>query len=190
MVYNHKSDRLVQDFVFNDLSYLLDDILDEFVILKRYESMAIYAPSFVAVDILTELFETDMFELHPESDDLRICKDKEILITIGYDGVVFIEPARYLDGELVSNEYFDITYFYDGISKKDLNSLEANGESILVFGFEDEEYEEEVSIESDDNMHGFSVHKSNENSNVSYSFYSTDLELVEKMAELLRKEYE
>ena len=44
----------------------------------------------------------------------------------------------------------------------------------------------ELTIESDDNMHGFTVNRSDENSYYSYSFYSTDMGLVEQMAKMFK----
>ena len=82
------------------------------------------------------------------------------------------------------------------MQKKDLSILEENAESILVFGFEedtcegckseDTEKDTELSIESDGDMHGFSVNRSDDNSYSSYNFYSTDMDLVEYMARLFR----
>ena len=48
------------------------------------------------------------------------------------------------------------------------------------------EYNDELEIESDGGMHGFSVSNSDENGIRSYSFYSTDMNLVEVMAKLFR----
>ena len=48
------------------------------------------------------------------------------------------------------------------------------------------ECDNELAIKSDDDMHGFSINHSDENGTSSYSFYSTNMDLVEKMAQLFR----
>ena len=128
-------------------------------------------------------------------NELLYKDDNEVLVTIAYDGIVFIEDAK-VNRVIKSNEDSCLTYFYDGLGQKDLDTLEENAESILVFGFEDDDCEgcksedsekdTELSIESDGDMHGFSVNRSDDNSYSSYSFYSTDMDLVEYMARLFR----
>ena len=68
---------------------------------------------------------------------MSLHKDGDVVITIAYDGMVFVEEARY-DGVIKSNEDSCLTYFYDGLNSKDLSILEENAESILVFGFEED----------------------------------------------------
>ena len=101
----------------------------------------------------------------------------------------FIESAKNND-VIKSNEDCCLTYFYDGLGQKDLSILEENAESILVFGFEEDTCEgcksdnTELDIESDGDMHGFSVNHSDDCGNYYYSFYSTDKDLVSEMAKM------
>lgn len=44
----------------------------------------------------------------------------------------------------------------------------------------------DIHIETDSDMHGFSVNHSGENGCISYSFYSTDMDLVNEMAKMFR----
>lgn len=195
MLYDHKSDELTQEILLECLCPLCEDIIDEYSTLHRYDNLSIYAPAYITREILGRLLdEIEDLWVNAESENELLYKDgNDVVVTIAYDGMVFVEDAR-ANGVVKSNEDCCLTYFYDGFSKKDLNVLEKNAESILVFGFEDEDCEgyksedenTELSIESDGDMHGFSVNRSDENGYSSYSFYSDNMELVEYMARLFR----
>lgn len=197
MIYDYKSDELTQEVYIQCICPLCDDIIDEFSTLRRYNELSIYAPSYIAREILGRLLdEIEDLWVDADSENELLYKDNnEVLVTIAYDGMVFVEEAR-ADGVIKSNEDCSLTYFYDGLGQKDLDALEENAESILVFGFEEDTCEgcksddsgkdTELSIESDGDMHGFSVNSSDDNGYSSYSFYSTDMDLVEYMARLFR----
>ena len=197
MIYDYKSDELTQEVYIECICPIVDDIIDEYSTLRRYENLSIYAPSYIAREILGRLLdEIEDLWVDVDSENELLYKDEnEVVITIAYDGMVFVEEAR-VDGVIKSNEDSCLTYFYDRLGQKDLSVLEENAESILVFGFEDDDCEgcksedtekdTELSIESDGDMHGFSVNRSDDNSYSSYSFYSTDMDLVEYMARLFR----
>ena len=197
MIYDYKSDELTQEVYITCICPLCDDIIDEYSTLRRYENLSIYAPSYIAREILGRLLDEieDLWVDADSENELLYKDDNEVLVTIAYDGIVFIEDAK-VNRVIKSNEDSCLTYFYDGLGQKDLDTLEENAESILVFGFEDDDCEgcksedsekdTELSIESDGDMHGFSVNRSDDNSYSSYSFYSTDMDLVEYMARLFR----
>lgn len=194
MIYDYKSDELTQEVYIQCICPLCDDIIDEYSTLRRYNNLSIYAPSYIAREILGRLLdEIEDLWVDADSENELLHKDEnEVVITIAYDGMVFVEDARY-DGVIKSNEDSCLTYFYDGLGQKDLDTLEENAESILVFGFEEDDCkgctdetdeDTELDIESDGDMHGFSVNCSDDNGYSSYSFYSTDLNLVNEMAKL------
>lgn len=195
MIYDYKSEELTQEVYIQCICPLCDDIIDEYSTLRRYENLSIYAPSYIAREILGRLLdEIEDLWVDADSENELLYKDNnEVLITIAYDGMVFVEEAK-VNGIVKSNEDCSLTYFYDGLGQKDLDTLEENAESILVFGFEDDDCEgcksedenTELSIEPDGDMHGFSVNKSDKNGYSSYSFYSDNMELVEYMARLFR----
>ena len=143
MIYDYKSDELVQDTILECFCPLIEDLADEYSTLRRYNELSIYAPSYVAREILSRMLdEIDEVWVHADShNELFYKDDNEVLITIGYDGMIFVEEAR-IDGVLIGNEDCSLTYVYDGFGKKDIDELSANGESILIFGFEEEEIEE------------------------------------------------
>ena len=195
MLYDYKSDELTQEVYLQCICPLCDDIIDEYSTLRRYENLSIYAPSYIAREILGRLLdEIEDLWVDADSENELLYKDNnEVLITIAYDGMIFVEEAK-VNGIVKSNEDCSLTYFYDGLGQKDLSILEENAESILVFGFEyddcegckSEEENTELDIKSDGDMHGFSVNRSDENGYSSYSFYSDNMELVECMAKLFR----
>lgn len=196
MIYDYKSDELTQEVYITCICPIVDDIIDEYSTLRRYENLSIYAPSYIAREILGRLLdEIEDLWVDADSEFITRSDDRDVVITIAYDGMIFIEEAK-VNGIIKSNEDSCLTYFYDGLGQKDLSILEENAESILVFGFEDDDCEgcksedtekdTELSIESDGDMHGFSVNQSDENGYSSYSFYSTDMNLVEYMARLFR----
>ena len=138
MIYDYKSNELTQEVYVTCIIPIVDDIIDEYSTLRRYENISIYAPSYLARKIVANLFEdVDDLWVDEESDSVSLHKDGDVVITIAYDGMVFVEEAR-VDGVIKSNEDSCLTYFYDGLNSKDLSILEENAESILVFGFEED----------------------------------------------------
>lgn len=180
MIYNYKSEETVQDIILECYCPLVDDITDEYSTLRRYNELSIYAPSYVAREILARMLdEIDEVWVHADShNDLLYKDDNEVLITIGYDGMIFVEEAR-IDGVLIGNEDCSLTYIYDGFGKKDIDELSKSGESILIFGFEEDEIEDvdtlvEYSDDKDGDTHGFTASRSDENGYYSYSFYTSE----------------
>ena len=195
MLYDYKSEELTQEVYIQCICPLCDDIIDEYSTLRRYENLSIYAPSYIAREILSRLLN-EVDDLWVDADsriELLSDSDNDVVITIARDGMIFVENIK-ANGVIKSNEDCSLAYFYDGLGKKDLDILEENAESILVFGFEyddcegckSEEENTELDIKSDGDMHGFSVNRSDENGYSSYSFYSDNMELVECMAKLFR----
>lgn len=142
MLYDYKSEEVTQEVFVRCLCPIVDDLIDEYSTLRRYDNLSIYAPSYIVREILGRLFdEMDVLWVHADSENELLYKDEnEVVITIAYDGMVFVEEAR-VDGVIKSNEDSCLTYFYDGLGKKDLDILEENAESILLFGFEDDDCE-------------------------------------------------
>lgn len=143
MIYDYKSEELTQEVYITCICPLCDDIIDEYSTLRRYENLSIYAPSYTAREILGRLLDEieDLWVDADSENELLYKDDNEVLITIACDGMVFVEEVK-VNGIIKSNEDCSLTYFYDGLGQKDLSVLEENAESILVFGFEDDDCEE------------------------------------------------
>ena len=142
MIYDYKSEELTQEAYITCICPLCDDIINEYSTLRRYENLSIYAPSYIAREILGRLLdEIEDLWVDADSENELLYKDNnEVLVTIAYDGMVFVEETK-VNGVIKSNEDSCLTYFYDGLGQKDLDALEENAESILVFGFEDDDCE-------------------------------------------------
>lgn len=139
MFYDHKSNEIVQDIITECFCPVLDDIDDEYINLRRGESLAIYAPSYVASELLGKILdELDDVYLDEESEtELLTQKNTDVLITISVYGAIIVETARGKNGKLKCSESV-LSYVYDSFSNKDIERLASEGEPVLVFGLEDE----------------------------------------------------
>ena len=142
MIYDYKSDELTQEVIVECLCPIVDDLIDEYSTLRRYNNLSIYAPSYIVREILGRLLDEieDLWVDADSENELLYGNGNDVVVTIANDGMIFVEDARY-DGLIKSNEDSCLTYFYDGFGKKDLDILEENAESILVFGFEKDDCE-------------------------------------------------
>ena len=143
MIYDYKSKSTVQDVILDSIEKLTYDIEDEFSSLRRYQYLIIYSPAFLAREILGMILddEDDVWVSEDSHSELLHDDDNEVLITLAYDGMIFVEEARY-DENLKNNDSCTLTYVYDGFPKKDIDYLSSDGESILVFGFTDDVLDE------------------------------------------------
>lgn len=147
MFYNFKSDELIQDVLIECICPIVYDLMDEYHYLRRDENLSIYAPSYIAKKILGRLLSEENLEEFEEANSLWVNEDsdifllynenEEVVITIGYDGMIFIETARTKDGRILRSESA-LCYVYDEFSHKDVEKLSNDEFSVLVFGFKDE----------------------------------------------------
>lgn len=144
MIYNHKSEENVQDVILECVCPLIEDITDEFDMLRRYDALHLYLPSWLAREIVGRILdEIDGLWVHEEAHTELLCKDdNEVIITIAYDGMVFIEEARGTKGQLKDGDGV-VNYVYDGFKQKDIEKLTSDDCPVLVFGFEEDEIEDE-----------------------------------------------
>ena len=149
MLYDYKSKSTVQDVILDSIEKLTSDIEDEFSSLRRYQYLIIYSPAFLAREIISEILddEDDTWVNEDANFELLHDDDNEVLITLAYDGMIFIEEARSRYGTLVSLEGCSLSYVYDGFSKRDVDCLTSEGESVLVFGFDDGVLDDEYGYE-------------------------------------------
>ena len=143
MIYDYKSKSTVQDVILDSIEKLTYDIEDEFSSLRRYQYLLIYTPAFLAREIIGMILddEDNVWVSEDSHSELLHDDDNEVLITLAYDGMIFVEEARY-DENLKNNDSCALTYIYDGFSKKDIDYLSSDGESVLVFGFTDDVLDE------------------------------------------------
>ena len=148
MIYNHKSEENVQDIILECVCPLIEDIADEFDMLRRYDALHLYLPSWLAREIVGRILdEIDGLWVHEEAHTELLCNDdNEVIITIAYDGMVFIEEARGTKGQLKDGDGV-VNYVYDGFKQKDIEKLTSDDCPVLVFGFEEDEIEDEEDTE-------------------------------------------
>lgn len=139
MIYNNKSDQMVQDKILKYFCSITNDIEDEYYRLRRNESLSLYLTTLIAKGILSKLLQSNIENLTIyEGSNFELLNDdeNEIIVTIAYDGMLFIESARSNLGNLKPSESH-LTYIYDSFRSKDVKWLANNNRNILVFGFEE-----------------------------------------------------
>ena len=149
MLYDYKSKSTVQDVILDSIEKLTSDIEDEFASLRRYQYLIIYSPAFLAREIIGEILddEDDTWVNEDAHFELLHDDENEVLITLAYDGMLFIEEARGDKKEIKISDFSVLTYVYDGLSKRDVDYLTSEGESVLVFGFNDGVLDDEYGYE-------------------------------------------
>ena len=155
MIYDYKNDELVQDVILENYADIVDDIVEEYVGLRRNDYLAVYAPVNIAAKILYLLIDEELGSLYiNEEAELELLEDDSnvVIITIGFDGSVDVEEAY--GYENIKHTDAVLTYFYDGLSQKDLEVVKELNEycdcvehSILVFGFEEDKFKDELNNE-------------------------------------------
>lgn len=165
----------------------LKDDFDDIAIIAKYEEAREIIAELACIGHSLVSIRLD----RPEWDNYY----DEYLISLNQDGI-WCEPMK-VDGKYIKDESTMI-YILDNCSSAVIPYCRGN--ILIEVGIADEEEfncdkccgccecdcDNEISIESDDNMHGFTVNRSNENGYSSYSFYSTDIELVEQMAKMFK----
>lgn len=145
MIYDYKSDETVQDIILECYCPLIEDIANEYSTLRRYENLSIYAPSYIAREIIGRILDDiDNVWIHEESrSELLYKDDNEVIITIASDGMIFVENARGENSQLKCNYDCALTYVYDRFTKEDVDALSDKEDSILIFGFEEDDFEDD-----------------------------------------------
>ena len=182
----------MQNVYFEDYEDLACDIADKFDMVKDdFGDIAIIAKYEEAKEIIAELvcigYSLESIEF--DRPDWKNYYD-EYLISLNFDGI-WCQPMK-VDGKYIIDDS-TITYILDNCSSTVIP--QCKGKVVFEVGIVDEEEcdcdecqcactDKEIAIEKDGDMHGFSVNQSGENGWSSYSFYSTDMDLVKTMAKL------
>lgn len=186
----------MQNVYFEAYEDLACDIADKYDSLnsnEEYKDVAVIAKYEEARQIIKELmcigYDLHSIVMHDVEYDGY---EAEYIISL-YDDELWVEPMMRESGYITDDS--PIMYVLDNCSSKVVPYCK--GKIIFEVTVGEEEYDcdeccgccecnndKEISIESDGDMHGFSVNRSDENGYSSYSFYSTDLNLVNEMAKL------
>lgn len=172
------------------ITALLGDMNDD------YPVISVYGKYDVIKDILEDLIAggvsiANEIELH---DYDVYYYDREFVLYLTTDGVN-VEKTYDVDDETYLSGSADISFVHEDCNSKLIKYVDSK--TIYEFGYNEEDedcdFDEcecaccgDIHIETDGDMHGFSVNHSDENSWSSYSFYSTDMDLVNEMVKMFR----
>lgn len=180
----------MQNIYFEDYSDLACDIADKFDMVKDdFGDIAIIAKYEEAKEIIAELvcigYSLESIEF--DRPEWRSYYD-EYLISLNFDGI-WCQPMK-VDGKYITDDS-TITYILDNCSSAVIPHCK--GKVVFEVGIVDEEECDcdeccgccecdNDDTELTEDTHGFTVSNSDENGYYSYSFYSTDKNLVAEMA--------
>lgn len=193
----------MEKFLFEDVEGFVDKFLEEYENYendKDFDGISIVAHYEHIRDILNYLVKNTCFEVYDvelktyESDFYR----DEYTLVVDEDKKIWCQKVKFDKGYLHLEE--KVIFVHSDVNSQFV--IKNEGENMIEFDFGTEEETEcncdeccdcggcdcdnKLAIESDDNMHGFTVNRSDENSCYSYSFYSTDMGLVEQMAKMFK----
>lgn len=193
----------MEKFLFEDIEGVADKLLESWDKLEENKDDDFFTISVVShyniiKDIINYLAKNTglvLCNLELEEPTYRDYED-EYILTVDSNGEIWCQKAK-VDGRYVHVED-NITFVHSDVNSK---FVIINKDECLIefdFGSEEEtvcdrneccgccECGNAIAIESDDNMHGFIVNRSDENSYYSYSFYSTDIGLIKQMAKMFK----
>ena len=157
------------------------------------KTVAIIANKDLVLHAMNEVMEYDVFNIRRVDIEMN---DIEYMISIDKDSNLVVQPVEYYKDKFF--EDIDIAYIsMDGdICQITIDRLINSDKDVILFGLEDEDscdgdcedcelHELENENQSDsDEMPGFSYSFDNAMGSTHISFYSTDKDLVERMARL------
>ena len=183
---------IIKQIYFEDFTSLACDISDKFDMVKDdFGDIAIIAKYEEAKGIIAELvcIGHSLESIEIDRPDWKNYYD-EYLISLNFDGV-WCQPMK-VDGKYLTDDS-TITYILDNCSSTVIP--QCKGKVIFEVGIVDENDEncecdeccgccecDNDDTELTEDTHGFTVSNSDENGYYSYSFYSTDKNLVAEMA--------
>ena len=168
------------------ITALLGDIDDD------YSVISVYGKYDVIKDVLEDLIISGVSianEIELQDYDVSYY-DKEFVLYLTKNGVN-VEKIWHNDTYYYGSA--DISFIHEDCNSKLIKYVDSK--TIYEFGIDEDECDDDdncsceececackkdVHIETDGDMHGFSVNHSDENGWSSYSFYSTDISLVNK----------
>lgn len=177
---------------YEDFACAVSDVYDRVKSDDEYNSVDVVAKYEDAKEIIRELigigygiaFINELAD--PEWDGY----DDAFVVSL-LDDEIWCEPVKLKDDYIFVEA--DVVYIFDDCNSKIIPKIEADDVYEVEIGNEydncDGDYscdececacKKDIHVEADGDMHGFSVNHSGENGWSSYSFYSTDMDLVNK----------
>ena len=177
---------------YEDFACAVSDVYDRVKSDDEYNSVDVVAKYEDAKEIIRELigigygiaFINELAD--PEWDGY----DDAFVVSL-LDDEIWCEPVKLKDDYIFVEA--DVVYIFDDCNSKIIPKIEADDVYEVEIGNEYDNCDDDCScdececacnkdihVEADGDMHGFSVNHSGENVWSSYSFYSTDMDLVNK----------
>ena len=182
---NKQEKNIVDILTFDEIEDIVDIFIDK--VYHTDKTVALITNKELVEYAMDVLLNDDRITV--KRVDLELdSEDVEYMISVDDDGYMVVQPVEYYD-----DKYFnDVEYAFvdmDGcVEQMTIDTLLNRDVKIILFGIEDEcscnececACKKDIHVEADGDMHGFSVNHSGENGWSSYSFYSTDMDLVNK----------
>ena len=172
----------IKDFA--DETDLLEELLKNVDCLGNDENLLFFAKCDLAEYIIRSFISLSKYSFGSIDLDCEFGDyEDEYIITITGNKEIWCEPAR-RNGEIFtySMSDTDIAYTYqEDIGQDMLEELLAEGCYTVLFGIDEESaVDSSDELNDDNNMHGFSISNTVKDIYSSYSFYSTDTDLVKE----------
>lgn len=112
--------------------------------------------------------------------------DVEYMVSVSANGDIIVQPVSYCDTYFYGIEFAFVSMDGD-VSQDTIDTLLNRDVPVVLFGCAEDENECNCDercgcCESDNDQHGFTISSSDINGSYSFSFYSTDKNLVAEMA--------
>ena len=192
----------MEKFLFEDVEGFVDKFLEEYENYendKDFDGISIVAHYEHIRDILNYLVKNTCFEVYDvelktyESDFYR----DEYTLVVDEDKKIWCQKVKFDKVYLHLEE--KVIFVHSDVNSQ--FAIKNKGENMIEFDFgteEETEFDcneccgccecgEELAIESDDNMHGFTVNRSDENGYSSYSFFSDNDSIIRYMIEHIKE---
>ena len=134
MIYDFKSENNEQEIVLFDIEELVEDILDEYLKLKRYEFLSVYSNYEEIIMLILKLYKDDALDFLSQFSDYS--PDKMMILTISYDGILTVQE---MINDITGTAYYSeaiLTYVYNAAcSVNVLKTLRLNDENILNYSY-------------------------------------------------------
>ena len=185
-ILNKQEKNIVDIITFDEIEDIVDIFIDK--VYHTDKTVALITNKELVEYAMDELLNDDCITV--KRVDLELDgEDVEYMISVDDDGYMVVQPIEYYD-----DKYFNgIEYAFvdmDGcVEQMTIDNLLDRDVKIVLFGYDDDTCgcdececacKKDIHVEADGDMHGFSVNHSGENGWSSYSFYSTDISLVNK----------
>ena len=182
---NKQEKNIVDIITFDEIEDIVDIFIDK--VYHTDKTVALVTNKELVEYAMNELLNDDCITVKRVALELD-SEYAEYMISVDDDGYMVVQPIEYYE-----DKYFnDIEYAFvdmDGcVDQTTIDNLLNRNVEIVLFGIDDDcscdececACKKDIHVEADGDMHGFSVNHSGENGWSSYSFYSTDISLVNK----------